>query len=226
MTTALEDKLAAAMRDILGNEAGHQDCGEPGCPDCKHWQDGEAALRAYAEAPEPGELVAEVRDISTLGYVTTHVARVCRNAADRLEALERDRDGVLEEAAARCDWLAGEFKKINDAVQGACTDKENLMAEMQIMGCIKSAQNIRALKSPAHPRSDGWRTMESAPKDGEQVIFYCPAPAIFIAPSSPEQSLTTKQAVKMIAAGADWPNMKWNPTHWRPLPPPPNAGDR
>jgi hypothetical protein len=68
-----------------------------------------------------------------------------------------------------------------------------------------------------------WQPIETAPKDGTQVLFYAPAPSIFIAPSVANSwPLPKSQQAQMIAAGADWPNAKWNPTHWMPLPAAPN----
>ena len=71
-----------------------------------------------------------------------------------------------------------------------------------------------------------WQPIETLDRDGRLVLFYCPAGSIFIAPAAPLDEPTAAQKVSMYRQGVGWSNVKWNASHWMPLPAPPTAPER
>ena len=67
--------------------------------------------------------------------------------------------------------------------------------------------------------AEGWRTIESAPKDGTRVLLYTPdalaIEAIFTA--------TYDMGAWWESRDLDEPNVNCPPTHWMPLPTPPSS---
>ncbi len=158
MTTALEDILHLALKDAcaaLGGIKANPDAIPQTVTD---------ALRAYAEAPEPGELVKVLRQgviwhEQRLDVDSDAVEALLDRAADRIEALERapGRDGVLEEAAR----VAESYEPGGESVaKRARNEIDRARGEMVVSTASGIAEDIRALKSPAHPHTDGWRVPE------------------------------------------------------------------
>lgn len=99
-------------------------------------------------------------------------------------------------------------------------------------GCAETAQAIsvaRAALSPNHQPhavSQGWRDIETAPRDGTLIDLWCIDRRGNYAP----RRLTERQYGRMtnwvgeIVVG--WnignPYRDWQPTHWMPLPAPPS----
>lgn len=89
---------------------------------------------------------------------------------------------------------------------------------------------------------DGWRPIETAPKDGTQILVACPKAVGVVAWEWVIQSKGLGwwrwQAGPVEAAYGDYDpspiagkdDLSGEPTHWRPLPPPPESsavdGDR
>ena len=63
---------------------------------------------------------------------------------------------------------------------------------------------------------DGWRTMESAPKDGSEVLGYIDEAYAVVKFGCGRWTLTE--------SGAYAEDDEWWPTYWRPLPSPPKEG--
>lgn len=74
-------------------------------------------------------------------------------------------------------------------------------------------EDLRALLSP----EQGWREIESAPKDGRSVLVFCPRASDH---GYERIRLTWRKDGKWQGAN----NTSWPPTHWRPLPAPPTKG--
>lgn len=68
-----------------------------------------------------------------------------------------------------------------------------------------------------------WRPIETLPGTDEQVEMWSPA-GVFIAPAKIGRAATEKEKVKLYRDLGVWPQTKYNPTHWRPLPSPPSPG--
>lgn len=68
-----------------------------------------------------------------------------------------------------------------------------------------------------------WLPIKTAPRDGALKLFYSPAGGVFIAPDTEPEPLSSEQQAKIVLAGGEWPNKKWLPTHWMPLPTPPQS---
>lgn len=67
-----------------------------------------------------------------------------------------------------------------------------------------------------------WQPIETAPLDGTLILIYCPG-GISIAPWPPGPEMPRAKRIKMAKIG-EWPDHHmWSPTHWMPLPEPPNA---
>lgn len=65
-----------------------------------------------------------------------------------------------------------------------------------------------------------WMPIETAPKNGAQILLWTPAGGPVIAPwfGLNERRPSPKETAAMMRADGEWPNVKWNPTHWMPLP--------
>jgi hypothetical protein len=63
---------------------------------------------------------------------------------------------------------------------------------------------------------EGWKPMRLLILDGRKVLFKSEA-GEFEAPAIAPREATRKEAVAMIRAGSEWPNVKFNPTHWKEL---------
>lgn len=61
-----------------------------------------------------------------------------------------------------------------------------------------------------------WQNLESLVRDGRHVEFLRRDGQTYRAPASMPVELTRKQRVEMVKV-AGWPNIKFNPTHWREL---------
>ncbi len=106
-------------------------------------------------------------------------------------------------------------------------DRERLAARFDgpgyVLGDVKCADVAAALRSPA----DGWRAIESAPKDRRIEIG---GPSGYVAPHNwHQESAHWEQRSQQRPGPICWRtdsgdayNDGWpNPTHWRPLPSPP-----
>lgn len=66
-----------------------------------------------------------------------------------------------------------------------------------------------------------WQPIETAPRDGTLKMFYSPRGGVCIAPDVTPIKPSLNEQRMMISAGADWPHVGFNATHWMPLPSPP-----
>lgn len=124
-----------------------------------------------------------------------------------------------EEAKATADWA---YKPAIDAAYA-------------------KADAILALALPAVAVGDGWRSIETAPKDGTPFLAFNPFVGVYhtaytVRWTGAEDEYDAAMAGKPTYEGfpccfksnafADWPYGKWDvaPTHWRPLPAPPHGG--
>lgn len=74
-------------------------------------------------------------------------------------------------------------------------------------------KNLAAMASPAAPKEDGWRTMESAPKDGSAIILWLPNSTKMVI-----GYFENGTSVWWVRHGAMIPE---KPLYWQPLPAPP-----
>lgn len=96
-----------------------------------------------------------------------------------------------------CDWLQGDWKRepFGDAV-------------------------------PYVPEGlTGWRSMDSAPKDGTVVLGFCPFDCGFeeVTPIFPIRFNSNRYAVGWYLQTSEGDETDVDPTHWMPLPTPPEA---
>lgn len=118
------------------------------------------------------------------------------NAHTRAEAL-RLVDEIEDEASTRYE----------------CARQVDLQLEAVLLGCNK----LRALLSAS---DNGWRTMESAPRDGTTIIVYRPIHDGDYIPMVGVDHIRMKPPYKGVwgRSRTDTP-----PAAWMPLPPPPNG---
>ncbi len=65
-----------------------------------------------------------------------------------------------------------------------------------------------------------WQPIETAPKDGQQLMLHLQNGDIIIA-SSDIANAAVVQRKEMYIQFRVWPDAGYLPTHWMPLPPPP-----
>ncbi len=61
-----------------------------------------------------------------------------------------------------------------------------------------------------------WQPIETQPLDGSQVRFRNQV-GEYIAPSVKSRELTREQKLELFKHSGEFPNVKWNATHWKPL---------
>lgn len=73
------------------------------------------------------------------------------------------------------------------------------------------------------PPDDGWRTIDSAPKDGTRILLggATAGPTVRIGAWGGGRYLGARKGYEQ--GWIDHPGHSCDPTHWRPLPPPPEA---
>lgn len=71
--------------------------------------------------------------------------------------------------------------------------------------------------------SNEWRPISEAPRDGRLVLLWIPHPdgGCVIAPSVESVEAGAWEKAKIYHLNGEWPDVRWNPTHWMPLPTPP-----
>lgn len=62
----------------------------------------------------------------------------------------------------------------------------------------------------------GWKPIDSLVMDGRQVMFKAPA-GEFEAPAVEPYAPTIAERTRMFKHDGTWPNVKYNPTHWKEL---------
>lgn len=162
--------------------------------------------------PADARLVVDSDD----GLATQYIP-IGRLAAEAISELTRLRSLVEADAEVERVLALSDDEVIAEAV-AAGDDPEQVAAEMR---AVLNA----ALASPPHGGRilEGWRDIESAPKDGF-IVLYAPCVGLESGP---------------VTAWAKWQGSGWYgvdeqgltympsdhignmPTHWRPLPPPP-----
>ena len=88
-------------------------------------------------------------------------------------------------------------------------DIMDLLAHIEAISTLALAS---APQAPAAPVRNGWRGMESAPKDGTPMLVWC-------------AHMNRCVIIEWPRADENWDGDAIDPTHWMPLPPPP-APDR
>lgn len=63
-----------------------------------------------------------------------------------------------------------------------------------------------------------WQPIETAPKDGTQILGYTVWPALTAVRWAQESFYYGRPGWE-----DEFSNVEWQPTHWMPLPPPPEA---
>jgi len=91
------------------------------------------------------------------------------------------------------------------------------------------AERVLTALSSAGIDCEGWRDIESAPKDGTDILLYCPPPpGTYISGQLPDSGYTLVEIGAFIDGRWEFRGLYdeeflFPPTHWRPLPLPPLA---
>lgn len=83
------------------------------------------------------------------------------------------------------------------------------------------ADRIAAFTAPFRIDDDGWRSMDSAPKDGTRILAYSPK-----CPHACKIKVTWWRSLEDQAGYVGWGEFNtqyWPATHWQPLPAEPRA---
>ena len=151
---------------------------------------------------------------------------VPEGAGVRVKALEwRDQDdpmGMCSACGSYWAFPSGAWRPSDESYRNV-TGIETLEAARAACQAHHEAR-IRAaleLTTEPEPTSGGWQPIETAPKDGTQVDVWCP-----------ELGGGYRVADAWVDHAGNWRcyfdnNVRWahQPTHWRPLPPAPDAHD-
>lgn len=82
------------------------------------------------------------------------------------------------------------------------------------------AEAIRA-RASSLPDEDGWLPIETAPKDGREVLLWASGEGVYIGHYDISQWWTDAEFANDATRFAP---PRCSPTHWRPLPPSPSSG--
>jgi len=114
-------------------------------------------------------------------------------------------------------------EKVMRRIDSIITDCD--MSEGRQTGGYLSAGDLRQIRALLTPANGGWQPIETAPKDGRQILAFRPA-----APAYGDEQIVICRttAAKNFAwdGGDNYTDRANTATHWQPLPPPPAiAGD-
>lgn len=136
--------------------------------------------------------VARLRELSHA--VTQGPDAIRRECSMRVPAEpDRDADLVLSSAADEIERLRAEVAEADADYDDAVT-----LAQLNLAHFRAAEAEVARLTA-----ANGWRPIETAPKDGKRVLLSWPS------------TLVTVGQISNLRAGAEWP------THWMPLPAPP-----
>lgn len=169
------------------------------------------------------DVVAEMRERFRLGHyadTSTALVEVIR-WADRIEALLA-RETPPPAGEAEGGPLHGADRITLDEVRGILAAPAAPQAQGECLCHETSSRNCPVHQNASEQQAQGWRPIESAPKDGTRILLWVenwivaswgwpvPGPA--------------DAGEWQIANGATWPHEgPYAPTHWMPLPPPPQG---
>ncbi len=130
--------------------------------------------------------------------VTDDDLRAAQNIGERpgqirlVAILEQDRRRVAERQAPEIERLRAEVAEADADYDDAVT-----LAQLNLAHFRAAEAEVARLTA-----ANGWRPIETAPKDGKRVLLSWPS------------TLVTVGQISNLRAGAEWP------THWMPLPEP------
>lgn len=118
-------------------------------------------------------------------------------------------DGGRNDAGGKLDRICAKIELIRQRAQRSLTEaREVLSAEM----CEASLASV--------PEQDSWQPIETAPKDERIIGAYFGPDKSFYSAASVMRFFQWETMEKALASGWHYPV---EPTHWMPLPPPPEA---
>ncbi|KAB2680367.1 hypothetical protein [Brucella pseudintermedia] len=180
----------------------------------------------WSDIPEPYDLILGEDDGDTLGsFETADAAKAAAQADFEARILS-----ALEPSAARELALDVEFATIRAMIY--CYEGDSAQAFEAQKALAKIEDAIRTLLSPDHAdagkvEGDGWRPIESAPKDGTVIDLWSDeygrlTDCYWGAPMAYEGGETGW----VHAHSNEWAESPDEFVHWRPLPLPPIKGGR
>ena len=191
-----------------------------------------AVSRAMDEAAQPsalllacGEMTAqEMCTAKAVAHLMTRVALDALHAPATPDDHEAERVRAAEEMRERCALVAEEgHYGVGYGPAGMLALKDGLRAvKIWAHGDGDGiAAAIRALPIPEATRlaEDGWRTMESAPREPD---YYADLPGDALRGVGNATSVETGDTLFLLWFEQFGPGYS-KATHWRPLPPPPRA---
>ena len=126
------------------------------------------------------------------------------------------------EAGARAvlHWrIKPDFFEVKDGVW--TLDHDKVIAEAAITAYLQ------ALRPGSTGESDGWQPIETAPKDGTEILLYGPGVLLSDGRTSMYARAQHVGWAHEVDGHLEWatrdPSVTCRPTHWRPLPSPPSA---
>lgn len=185
---------------------------------CGNWADRLDAVLATLSAsaplssPSPGAAIAKLMRGLIKRYVSHHRACASRQQGPRQEcSCGLDGDYAAYKAAlaasesapngGQCSFCGGEsgpFVASDDLCHSVCK------------GCIEAYAAFMQVRPPeSAPATTPWRPIETAPKDGTQILA-CDIGGVLILEYRPS-----------VRSFVDGQARCWAPTHWMPLPAPP-----
>jgi len=145
-------------------------------------------------------------------------------SAATAEARAEAAEAKLAERGEAVVALIKALERVRDHPESVNTSRHSYgvgYAFHSVQGIAKTAlkQHAAALTAPPAAISEGWMKMETAPKDGTQVLLHKQVePQTYVAAWVPSETM-----------GPVWctpdAHVIFGASHWRPLPAPPNGGE-
>ena len=180
-----------------------------------------ALLQMFERSSEPSGLVGAAAD--TYPYVKHALIEAVREDADRIAELELNKISWKEEF----DIVVRERNKY--LKQATKAEAKNIELQEQLEYIEWVGDNPKAYAAELHQlesRLDAvqWQPIETAPKDGTTIIAYgMSRPCSGIMPQAKPEEFLRTIAYRHGNWQAGWVNAIPVPTHWMPLPEPPQA---
>lgn len=154
----------------------------------------------------PKAFVIEERPLYTAEALSAAVAQARREAREEIKRV----------AAPMLRYIDA----IDAEDQGSSFPDDHVSLSGKAFGVVTKGdfRALRSALSDAAPAEEGWRPIETAPKDGTRVICWNERW------EAPESGCRYGPVWASISLAADKGGWKHPPTHWRPLPAPPAGG--
>lgn len=178
----------------------------------------EAALRQNAAA-ELRRQHARITELEDACCTNLENYEFQRSKADRATATVYQFHYAMKDAGWHPGRTDDDLTQIIRAKGGELASATRHITELESQLAAIGAGGVSALMRAAKEQQAGWEAIETAPKDGREVLGYTAEVGALVLYWDTMCSETDRWSDGMSMHN-------WAPTHWQPMPPPPSSTQR